>query len=144
MSKISIEDVQDALLKQNIDKQVVATVIKDLTEVVQEEKENRDTTPKQKNEFLIVISDPVAHISSLSCDFTGWVVQMKQGDDACLVLDKIRAAAHDTNAAKKRKKNIIKNMTEAFAGIKRSFLKSKNVMIKTKHPVRVLITNETL
>lgn len=142
MSKISIEEVESALLKQNLDKQVVATVIKDLTEVVQEEKENRDTTPKQKNEFLIVLSDPNDELKDR--DLTGWVVQMKQGDDAGLVLDKIRQAAHDTNAAKKRKKNIIKTLTCAFSGIKRAFLKSRNIMIKTKHPVRVLIANESL
>ena len=142
MSKISLEEVEAKLREKNVDAQIVKTVIKELEEVVEEEKDNRDTTPKQKNEFLIVLLDPNDELKGR--DFTGFVVQQKQGDDAGLVLDKIRTAAHDTNAAKKRKKNMIKTMTDAFHGIKRAFIKSKNIMIKTKIPVRVLITNDKL
>jgi hypothetical protein len=146
MSKISIEDLQSILSKQNIAPQVVQTVLKEAQEIIQEEKEDRQdsATPKQKNEFLIVVSDPMGHISSLSSDFTGWVVTMKEGDDAGTVLDRLKQAARDTNAGKKRKRNMIENMADAFRATKRAFLKSKNLMIKTKEPCRVLITDGKL
>jgi hypothetical protein len=120
----------------------VSAVVREINEVIEEEKNSRVAVPKQKNEFLIVLSDPQNELQGK--DFTGWVVQMKQGDDAGLVLDKIKAAAHDTNAAKKRKKNMITTLADAFYGIKRAFLKPKNVLIKTKEPVRVLITDGKL
>jgi hypothetical protein len=142
MSKISIEEVESALRAQNVDMKVVNSVLTQLNEVIEEEKENRGTTPKQKNEFLIILSDPNKEL--VGKDFVGYVVQMKQGDDAATVLDKIKAAAHDTNAAKKRKKTMLKTMADAFYGIKRSFLKPKNILIKTKTPVRVLITDGTI
>ena len=142
MSKISIEDVEGILRKQNVDTQVVNTVIREMEEVIQEEKDNKVPVPKQKNEFIIVLSDPNNELAGK--DFVGWVVTQKQGEDAGLILDKIRAAAGETNAAKKRKKNMIMNMADAFYGIKRFFLKSRNVAVKTKEPVRVLITDGKL
>jgi hypothetical protein len=142
MSKISIEEVESVLRQQNVDAKIVNTVIGHLNEVIQEEKENRTTVPKQKNEFLIILSDPNKEL--VGKDYVGYVVQMKQGDDAGLVLDKIKAAAHDTNAAKKRKKSMLTTMADAFHGIKRAFLKPKNILIKTKEPVRVLITDGKL
>lgn len=140
--KISIEEVEEALRKVGVSADLAGKTLKHLQEVVEEEKENRDTTPKQKNEFLVVLLDPEDKLKGQ--ELTAWVIQQKQGDDAGLALDKIRQAAHDTNAAKKRKKNVIKTLTDAFRGIKRAFLKSRNILIKTKHPVRVLITNDAL
>jgi hypothetical protein len=144
MSKISIEEVEAALRAKNVEPQIVNSIIKELNDVIEEEKDNRGGTPKQKNEFLIVINDPMGHISSLSTDFTGWVVTQKEGEDAGLVLDKIRQSAQDTNAVKKRKRNMITTFTEAMYGAKRFFLKSRNIAVKTKEPVRILITDNTL
>lgn len=142
MSKISIEEVEVTLLKQKVDPKIVITIIKELTEVIEEAKEDRDTTPKQKNEFLIVLSDPNNDLAGK--EFTGWVIQQKQGDDAGLALDKIKEAARATNEAKKRKKNMITTMADAFYATKRFFLKSKNIMVKTKEPIRVLVTDGRL
>lgn len=142
MSKISIEEVEAVLRKQNVDVKIVKNVIDELVEVVKEEKDSRATGPKQKNEFLIVLSDPNNELAGK--DFVGWVVQMKDGDDAGLVLGKIQDAARDQNAAKKRKRGIINNMVEAFSGVKRRFLKPKDIMIKTKEPVRCLVTDGKL
>lgn len=139
MSKISIEEVEATLLRQKIDPKVVVSVVKELTDVIQEEKDNKVEVPKQKNEFLFVLNDPADEFKGK--DLTGWVVQMKQGDDAGQVLGKIKDAALDTNEAKKRKKGLLTNFADAFYGVKRIFLKPKNILIKTKEPVRVLITN---
>lgn len=142
MSKISIEEVEEALFKQNIDSAIVTKVIKELGEIAEEKKAERPALPKQKNEFLIVLSDPENALAGK--DFAGWVVQIPVGDDPGLVLGKIRDAAKETDAAKKRKKSVISTMGEAFLGIKRKFIKSKNVHIKTKIPVRVLVTDNKL
>ena len=142
MSKISIEEIQGILAKKQVPPQTIAEVVREAEEIIQEEKDNRVTAPKQKNEYLIVLSDPQNELAGK--DFTGWVIQQKDGEDAGLALDKIRQAAHDTNAAKKRKRNMITTLVDAFASTKRLFLKSRHIAIKTKDPVRVLITDGKL
>ena len=95
--------------------------------------------PKQKNEYLIILHDPNNEIAGK--EFSGWVVQNKSGDDQGLVLSHVRSASVDNNEAQKRKKRPITNFIEAFSSIKRKFLKDRNILIKTKNAVRVLITD---
>jgi hypothetical protein len=139
MSKISLDEVAAALQKKQVDAQVAKSVIDELTEIIKEEQESRSSTPKRKNEFLFVLNDPNDEYKGK--DLTGWVVTIKEGGDASTVLSKIKDAAIDSNEAKKRKRGIITNMVEAFRGVKTKFLKQRDVAIKTKEPVQVLITN---
>lgn len=143
MAKISIEEVEATLLKQKIEKNVVSAVLKELAEIIQEVKEDKgDALPKEKNEFLVILSDPNDELQGK--ELVSWVVQMRVGDDSGQVIEKIKAAARETNEAKKRKKHMITTLGEAFEGIKRKYLKPKNILIKTKSPVRVLIADNKL
>ena len=139
MSKISIEEVEAVLHERKLDKSLVNDVIRQLNEVVEEEKAAKVSDPKQKNEYLIILHDPNNEIAGK--EFSGWVVQNKSGDDQGLVLSHVRSASVDNNEAQKRKKRPITNFIEAFSSIKRKFLKDRNILIKTKNAVRVLITD---
>ncbi len=138
--KISIETVQEALEKQKVEPSIVVKVIKELNEVIQDEQDNKvNLPPKAKNEFLIVLSDPESQL--MGKEFVGWVIQQSQGQDAATAIDKIKEAGKETEEARKRKKTKFTSLAEIFEGAKRCFLKSKGILIKTKTPVRILITD---
>lgn len=143
MSKISLEEIEHTLSNQKLDKTIITKVITELTKKIEELKEDREPAPKTKNEFVIVLSDPAEELKGK--EFVGWLVSKPTGDDSGLILDKIRTAARETDEAKRRKKNTkMTTFADAFAGIKRKFIKDKNILIKTKESCRVLITNNKL
>ncbi len=142
MSKISLEEVQQSLLEQKVDNQVVTKIITDLEKKIQEEKDNKVSAPKSKNEFLIIISDPNNELAGK--DLTGWVVTQRQGLDSSQILSKIRDSIKEMIDSQKRKKFIVSSLGEGIERLKRKFLAPKEIMVKTKNPVQVLITDNKL
>lgn len=142
MAKISIEQVEATLLEQKVDPAKVSAIIKDLEQVVEEEKAERQdgSAPSPKWEFLIVVDDPDKKL--VGTEFVGWCVAQKEGTDAGLVLSKLADAAKTQNeSGKRKKKSIIAGFTDLFAALKPKWIKEKGIRIKTKHPVRVLTVN---
>ena len=142
--KISLEEVQESLKRAGIAAEQAGVVLKDLQEVIQELEAEKVATklPTKKNEFGVIIYDKDGVLTGK--DFVATVYTIPQGDDHGLVLGKISSAARDQNEAAKRKKNILKTLGEACESLKRKFIKAKNVNLKTKEPVRVLVTNNAL
>jgi hypothetical protein len=138
--KVDLENVEAILLERKVEAVKVQEIIKDLTQAAVEEAEERKATagPKQKWEYAIIINDPENKIKE---DWTGWVVQQRDGQDAGLILSKLSDAARDQNESSKRKKTLLKNFGELFEGLKSKFCKDKGVRIKTKYAVRVLTVN---
>lgn len=140
MAKVDIENVEAILLERKVEAVKVQEIIRDLEQAVEEEKVERqeNAEPKQKWEHIIVLHDPEGKIKD---EFTGWVVQQRDGQDSGIVLSKLTDAAKAQNDSAKRKKNLIKNFIELFEGLKPKFTKEKGVRVKTKEPVRVLVIN---
>jgi hypothetical protein len=139
MSKISIEEVEAKLLENKIDATKVAEIIKQLEEVVEELKADKDTTPKPKWEYVIVLNDKEGFLTGK--EIAGWVVQQEQDSDAGLIIPKLQEAAKASNEAAKRKKNYITDLISLFESLKTKWTKEKKLKIKTKELTRVLITN---
>jgi hypothetical protein len=137
MSKISLDEVESTLLRQKIEPAKVSAIIQDLKQVIEEVANDKDATPKQKWEHLIVLNDTSKEFKGK--ELTGWVVQQIEGDDAGLVFSKLQDAAKNQNEGATKKKNLIQSTADIFAHVKSKFLKEKNIRIKTKEPVRVLI-----
>lgn len=144
MSKISIEDVTAALQETKIPKESQGQILNRLQQIIAEEQaiKEENKLPKQKNEFGVILFDPEGLVAGK--EFTAAVYQIPQGDDHSLVLGKIAQAAGEQNAAAKRKKFQFDTLGSAIQGIKRKFIKEKNVNLKTKNPVTVLISNNKL
>jgi hypothetical protein len=141
--KISIEQVEATLLEQKIDPAKVSAIVKDLEQVVEEEKAERQesTDPKPpKWEFLIIVDDPDKKLDGT--DFVGWCVTQKEGTDSGLVLSKLADAAKTQNdSGKRKKKTRIEGFKDLFTALKPKWLKEKGIHIKTKYPVRILTVN---
>jgi hypothetical protein len=138
--KVSLENVEAILLERKVEPVKVQEIIKDLTQAAEEEKDDRQAAagPKAKWEHVVVLNDPNGIIND---DFTAWVVQQQDGQDAGLVISKLLDAAKVQNEAAKRKKNVITNFADLFESLKSKFTKEKGLRIKTKEPVRVLVVN---
>lgn len=144
MIKVSIDDITAALADSGIPKDSQQKVLTYLKSVVEEEQAQKEAEklPKQKNEFGVIIFDAEGHLKGK--EFTASVYQIPQGEDHNLVLGKISQAARDQNAASKRKKWHFDSLGSAIQGIKRKFIKDKNVNLKTKNPVRVIVSDNKL
>lgn len=142
--KVNIEDVEQILLEKKVDQPKVSSIVKELEQMVQEEKEERQANagPKLKWEYVIILHDKEGILKDK--EIAGWVVQQKDGQDANLLLGKLTDAAKDQNEAAKRKKSRIENLEDLFDGLKSKFLKEKGVRIKTKDLTRVIIADGKL
>lgn len=139
--KVDIEQIEATLLERKIDPAKVQEVIKDLVQAVEEDKADAiaNAAPKLKWEHVIMLNDPDAKLAGM--EFTGWVIQQKEGQDAGLVFGKLADAAKEHNDSAKKKKLLIKSYQDVFAYLKAKFTKEKGLRIKTKEPVRVLVVS---
>lgn len=138
--KVSIEEVEAKLLENRIEPAKVQVILRQLEEVAEELKAEKDTeTPKAKWEYVIVLNDVEGYLAGK--EIAGWVVQQEKDADAATILTKIGEAATRQNESAKRKRNFMTDLTSVFEYLKPKFLKEKKVKIKTKELTRVLITN---
>jgi len=133
--KVSIDDVVATLKELKVPSETIIKVETELEAKEAESKAQRVPGAKTKNQFVVVALDPQGHIKG---DVTAFVVQMPAEDDAGLVLDRMHKAAYDFNQGKKRGQPVtnIGNIGD----VKRKFTKAHNIHIKTKEPVRVVVT----
>ena len=144
MIKLTIEEVITALQKTNVEKEKQQNIVNYLNKVVEQERieKQENAQPKSKNEFGVIIYSNDGKLDGL--ELTASVYTIKEGEDHGLVLGKISQAAKEQTAAAKRKRFNIESIGAACQNLKRKFLKDKNVNIKTKNPVRVIISNNGL
>lgn len=139
---VNIDDVKTALQKQQLPDATIQIVVKELKQAAELKKEERsvEATHKSKNQFVVVLSDPNNELAGKN--YVAWVAQLPEEDAASTILDKIYQSAYDHNAGcRSGRKAPIKKVSEAFEFVKRKFFKQNKVLVKTKEPVEVIITN---
>lgn len=140
--KVDIDELAKILEKNQVKKEVVVKVINELSIAAEENKAEKSTEPKAKNEFLVLVYDDGTLAGK---ELTASVVQIPSGEDAGLTLGKISEAAKEFNTnTRKGRKNPVKTIADALATVSRKFLKKQRVNAKTKEVVRVIITNNQI
>jgi hypothetical protein len=144
MTKISIEQLQDILAEAKLAPDKQQEILDSVKAILEEEKAEKtdSVAPKAKNEFGVVLFDKNNELAGK--EFTAGIFQVKEGFDQSTVLSLISEAARSQNSAAKRKKTVIQSVGDAFQNLKRKFIKDKGINLKTKTPVRVLISNNSL
>lgn len=142
MSKISLETLSEVLQEEGVEQPKQLKIIEHLKEILEEEKKDREEskTPKQKNEFGVVLFAP----ELVGKEYTACIYQLKAGDDHSTVLNRISEASRTQNETSKKKKTKIDSIGVAFEYLKRKFIKEKGVNFKTKTPIQVLISDNSL
>lgn len=142
--KLALEDIQQALKAVQVEPEQQIKVLNYLQEVIKEHEEHKqdNAAPKAKNEFGVVLYDTNNELNGK--EFTASIYTILQGDNHNTVLNRISSAVREQNEAAKRKRNVINSIGTAFQFLKRRFIKEQNVNIKTKVPVRVIISNNQI
>lgn len=137
--KVSIEDVNKSLNSHEIDAVTRNKILSDLEQAINAAREEK--TPKQKNQFVMIVSDPEGEIKK---DYVGWVVQMPEEDSPALAVERIIKGAYEYNQSKRGQKKPVKSIGEAIEAVTRKYFKEENVSIKTKEPILLIKTNNIL
>lgn len=98
--------------------------------------------PRKKKQFNIIVSDPENKIPQ-GVELTGWVTQMDEDEPVISALDKIYTAVYDYNASTTKKDKYI-TIGDACLNLKSKFFKNAGIVVKTKEPVFVQITNNII
>ena len=135
--KLEILEIEQILHQSLNDAPKVQEIIKKLQVVAEELKAEKAETkvPKAKNQFVIVCFSPANE--------SGLILQISEGEDTGTVLTKLSNAARSYNQSKRGTKNPITNIANA-ASLKRKWLKEQNISVKTKIPVRILNSDNSL
>ena len=144
--KIALEEVQSVLEQHKV--KDAAVIMKDLEQILAELQAEKEAEKEEKPayETVVVLHDPSGKLINDKADefVSAFVVQQEEGQDAGTILSRIADAAKLQNESAKRKNARLQNMREIFDGLKSKYLKEKKVKIKTKEPVRVLLTTGKL
>ena len=143
MAKVEVDILKKILERNDIEVRKRNQVLQDIKHVLEQEALEKDMKPPQpKKEFTILISDPRGHLKGQ--DVSGWVLQIPEGENPGLALDKLTAAAYEHNASPKGRKFPVETIGEACESVSPKILKEQNVWVKTKVPVLVLRTDNKL
>lgn len=142
---INLDDVKQALQKQQLPAATIQIVVNELKQAAELKKEDRtaEKSHNSKNQFVIILSDPNKEL--VGKEYVGWVAQIPEEDAPSTALNKIYDASYKFNSTTRAgKKNPVKKLGEAIQYVKRKFLKESKVLIKTKEPVQIIITDNEI
>lgn len=97
--------------------------------------------PKEKKQFVIMVSDPNKQIKN---DITGWVLQLPESASISSVLDRLKTAMYDFNASKAGRLLPVKTIGEGIESARKKYFTARDITIKTKIPVFVVVTDNVL
>jgi hypothetical protein len=142
MSKITVSQVAEILKKhREITPAVLREVVEELNAVTQPESDDIQP-PAAKKQFVVVVSDVEGKLPKQ--DLVGWVVQIPEDASPFSTLDRVFKGSYDFNASKRGRMLPVKSVGEAFESVPRKFFKEAEIMVKTKLPVAVIVTDNVL
>jgi hypothetical protein len=136
-TEIKIFAVIKILEQHKIDPRIISNLAREMKNIATE------TSDGEKKQFVMLMSDPRGKISNKD-DFCGWILQLPENESAAVVEERIRQAAYDYNASKKGQKHPVKNIGDAVQNVPAKFFRKVEISVKTKTPIWVLRTNNSL
>lgn len=141
---LSIADVIATLRTLKLPSDILVKAETQLETLEADKREEKgDAAPKAKSQHVVILLDPEHKLTDLG-EFVALVTQVPEEDDAGQTLDKLYQSVYDQRAAAKRKVRPIVTVGDAADGTKRKYLKERRIAIKTKTPVRVLVSDNTI
>lgn len=141
MQKISIDVVAGALKKHAVAPAQIRAIIEDLNIEAQPDA-GEEKPPAVKKQYAVLLSDTDGMMPKH--DFVAWVVMLPECESVATVEDRIFRSAYDFNASKKGKLMPVKTVGEAIECVPNKFFKEYEVFPKTKTPVLVLKTDNSI
>jgi hypothetical protein len=140
--KIDIDLMKAAMQRKELDVRTIASVVEEIERELQLQEQEKEKTPPQKKQFCIVVSDPNGELPDT--DLTGWVVQIPEEESPLSATQRIIDAAYDFNQTPKGRRMPAQTIGEACEAVPARMTKDKQVWIKTKEPVLVVRTDNSI
>lgn len=144
MSKFTEDDIIDCLNLSGITGEPRQTLLKKLQMIAKEKEEERlaNKPIRRKNAHVVVLKGVPEGVDTK--DIVASVYTMPEDQDAATLLDRIRAAAVDSNIANsnKKKKNLLKTFTDTLL-LKAKFAKAREFKPLVREWVRTLVVTSS-
>lgn len=142
MAKVDLDLVKFILQRNQVDTRLVAQILEDIQQEVEQMQAEEPPAPKVKKQHVIVVSDPQGTLASM--DYVGWVAQIPEEDPPQAAVERIHRAAYDFNTSPKGRRMPIQSVGEACEVVAARFFKEHQIWIKTKEPVLVVKTDNKI
>jgi hypothetical protein len=142
MAKVDLDLVKFILQRNELEARQVARILEDLESELKILQEENPPAPKLAKQYAILVSDPENRMPAV--DLVGWVLQIPEEDSPATAEERIHRGAYDFNATPKGRRIPVQSVGEACEAVPSRILKEHNVWVKTKEPVLVLRTDNTI
>lgn len=141
--KTSLEDVEFALRKAQVDEPKVKEVVDELKaqiEAAKLEKEERAKRAPKKFQILASVKDDAQKVE----ETPEWIFQTDESFDHNKLEETIQAVIVDFKSSGKKKAEKVNTIGDAILYIPNKFFKARGLVKKTKEPVLVSKTDNTV
>ena len=142
MAKVDLDIVKHILTRNELDIRQVNSIMEDIERELKIIEEENPPAPRVSKQFVILVSDPEGALPKV--DLTGWVLQMPEEDSPLTMQGQIHKAAYDFNQTPKGRRMPVKTIGEACEAIPARIFKEHQLWVKTKEPVLVLKTDNSI
>jgi hypothetical protein len=142
MPKIDINKAAEILKKNQLEPAMLRRVLEEMNLAVQPDPGTEEAPPACKKQFVILVSDPSGKLPH--ADFVGWVLQIPEDESVASTLERVHRAAYDFNASKKGRMLPVRTVGDALENLPAKYLKEFECWVKTKTPVLVLRTDNSI
>ncbi|MDY6069352.1 MAG: hypothetical protein SPI34_06480 [Opitutales bacterium] len=143
MAKIDVELVKQVLVRNNLDSSKIKEILEDISyEVKVSQQEKGEKEPAVKKQFVFVLSDPYGKFKDE--DYSGWVIQIPEDDNAMTALERVYQSAYDFNVSPKGRRYPAKKVSEIMEFGSAKIFKEHKLWVKTKEPVLVVRTDNII
>ena len=139
--KVEVDLVRVVLQRNDLDVRKVAEIMEQLTAEI-ERREEEPKPPQVRKQFVMLVSDPEERL--VGKDLVGWVLQIPEEEAPFLAVEKLTRAAYEYNASPKGRRMPVSTIGEACESVQPKFCKEHQVWVRTKEPVLVVRTDNTL
>lgn len=142
MAKVDLELVKMILQRNDLELRLVSQIIEDLNLEMKNQVDEDEKLPVVKKQFVILVSDPNNELKDKN--FTGWVLQIPEEDSPYVTQERLIRAAYEFNSTPKGRRMPVKSIGEVCEVVPARILKEQKVYVKTKEPVLILSTDNSV
>ena len=138
---VPIETLKKVLSRNEIETRKSFEIIEDIMKVLQDEEESKE--PPVKKQYVIMLSAPDGGVLEEG-EAAGWVLQIPDDASAHTARARLIEAARHFNASPKGRKFPVETVGDACESIPTEISKEFQLWIRTKTPVLVILTDNSL
>ena len=136
--KAPLDLVKMVLQRNALDVRAVSKILEDLH--LELDNEVDDKPPPIKKQFVILQSEATRPDQ----DPVAWALQIPEGESPYSVTEKLLKAGYEFNMTPKGRKLPVKTIGEICESVPARLLKEQNIWVKTKEPVFVIATDNSM